>query len=82
MYIFTCIYTHSYIHIYTQGETGTVDEIGVDAADSSRVLIKIDPKYFRPTEVDILIGDPAKAFAKLGIFDINIHRYICMDICI
>mmetsp|Transcript_33044 Transcript_33044/g.31483 ORF Transcript_33044/g.31483 Transcript_33044/m.31483 type:complete len:377 (+) Transcript_33044:94-1224(+) len=48
------------------GEIGTVDEMGVDAADPSRVLIKIDPKYFRPTEVDILIGDPAKAFEKLG----------------
>ena len=26
----------------------------------------VDPRYFRPTEVDLLIGDPAKAFAKLG----------------
>jgi GDPmannose 4,6-dehydratase len=42
-----------------------VDEIGVDAADESRVLVRIDPKYFRPTEVDILIGDPAKAKAQL-----------------
>jgi GDPmannose 4,6-dehydratase len=54
------------IVIKWEGEVGTVDEIGVDAADPSRVLIKIDPKYFRPTEVDILIGDPAKAFFKLG----------------
>ena len=29
-------------------------------------LVKIDPKYYRPTEVDLLIGDPAKAKAKLG----------------
>jgi len=43
-----------------------VDEIGVDASDESRVLVRIDPKYFRPTEVDILIGDPAKAKAQLG----------------
>jgi len=43
-----------------------VDEIGVDAADESRNLVRIDPKYFRPTEVDILIGDPAKAKAQLG----------------
>ena len=34
---------------------------GVDKADHSRVLVRIDPKYFRPTEVDILIGNPAKA---------------------
>jgi GDPmannose 4,6-dehydratase len=38
----------------------------VDAADPSRVLVRVDPKYFRPTEVDILIGDPAKAKRQLG----------------
>jgi GDPmannose 4,6-dehydratase len=48
------------------GPTGTVDEIGVDASDISRVLVRVDPKYFRPTEVDILIGNAAKAHAKLG----------------
>lgn len=34
-----------------QGNPGTVDEVGVDKADPSRVLVKVDPKYFRPTEV-------------------------------
>ncbi|WP_339784470.1 MAG: GDP-mannose 4,6-dehydratase [Imperialibacter sp.] len=29
-------------------------------------LVKVDPRYFRPTEVDLLIGDPAKAHSKLG----------------
>lgn len=48
------------------GEPGTVDEIGVDAADATKILVKVDPKYFRPTEVDILIGDPAKAKKNLG----------------
>jgi GDPmannose 4,6-dehydratase len=33
---------------------------------SGRTLIQIDPRYFRPTEVDLLLGDPAKARAKLG----------------
>jgi len=42
-----------------------VDEIGVDEA-SGRTLVKIDPRYFRPTEVDLLIGDPRKAHEKLG----------------
>jgi GDPmannose 4,6-dehydratase len=42
------------------------DEIGYDAKDESRVLVRIDPRYFRPTEVDILIGDPSKAEKKLG----------------
>ncbi|KAI2499706.1 GDP-mannose 4-6 dehydratase [Fragilaria crotonensis] len=48
------------------GPTGTVDEIGVDAADESRVLIKIDPRYFRPTEVELLLGDPTKAKNIIG----------------
>lgn len=54
------------ITIEWQGAPGTVDEIGVDKADPTRVLVRVDPKYFRPTEVDILIGNPAKATAKLG----------------
>ncbi len=34
--------------------------------DPGRVVIKVDSKYFRPTEVDILLGDPTKAKTKLG----------------
>ena len=41
------------------------DEIGLDAK-TGRVLVEIDPAYFRPTETDLLIGDPAKAKEKLG----------------
>lgn len=46
-----------------QGEG--VDEIGRDAKTGD-VLVRIDPRYFRPTEVDLLIGDPTKAYDKLG----------------
>ena len=42
-----------------------INEIG-KRADTNEVVIKIDPKYFRPTEVDQLLGDPSKAFKKLG----------------
>jgi GDPmannose 4,6-dehydratase len=42
-----------------------VGEKGIDA-ESGRVLVEIDPRYFRPTEVDLLIGDPSKARSKLG----------------
>jgi GDPmannose 4,6-dehydratase len=42
-----------------------VDEKGVDAG-SGRILVRVDPRYFRPTEVDILIGDASKARSKLG----------------
>jgi len=48
------------------GKRGTVDEIGVDAADESVVLVRIDPRYFRPTEVELLLGNPAKAKKILG----------------
>ena len=42
-----------------------VDEKGFDAT-TGKILVEIDPRYFRPTEVELLIGDPAKAKAKLG----------------
>ncbi len=42
-----------------------VDEIGVDAR-SGKTLVRVDPMYFRPTEVDLLIGDASKAHQKLG----------------
>jgi GDPmannose 4,6-dehydratase len=42
-----------------------VDEVGFDAA-TGQELVFIDPRYFRPTEVDLLLGDPSKAHAKLG----------------
>jgi GDPmannose 4,6-dehydratase len=41
------------------------DEVGIDAA-SGRTLVRINPKFYRPAEVDLLIGDPSKAFTKLG----------------
>jgi GDPmannose 4,6-dehydratase len=41
------------------------DEIGVDA-DSKEVLIEVDARYFRPTEVDTLLGDATKARERLG----------------
>src|SRR5712664_1154883 len=42
-----------------------VEETGVDKA-SGKTLVRIDPTYFRPTEVDLLIGDASKAREKLG----------------
>jgi GDPmannose 4,6-dehydratase len=42
-----------------------LDETAVDA-DSGRVIIRVDPRYFRPSEVDSLQGDASKARAKLG----------------
>jgi len=42
-----------------------VEETGTDKA-SGRLLVRVDPRYFRPTEVELLIGDPSKAKEKLG----------------
>ncbi|MTD94684.1 GDP-mannose 4,6-dehydratase [Hyphomicrobium sp. xq] len=42
-----------------------VDEVGVDEK-SGKVLVAVDPNYFRPTEVDLLLGDATKARTKLG----------------
>ena len=42
-----------------------VDETGVDAK-SGKTVVRIDPRYFRPTEVDLLVGDASKAREKLG----------------
>ncbi|MBI1245401.1 MAG: GDP-mannose 4,6-dehydratase [Alphaproteobacteria bacterium] len=42
-----------------------VDEKGLDAK-TGETLVEIDPRYFRPTEVEFLLGDPTKARTKLG----------------
>ncbi len=42
-----------------------VDEVGIDAV-TGRQLIRVDPRYFRPTEVESLLGDATKARQKLG----------------
>lgn len=41
------------------------DEVGIDAG-SGAIVVRIDPRYFRPTEVDHLVGDASKAREKLG----------------
>ena len=42
-----------------------VEEVGIDTV-SGKTLVRVDPRYFRPTEVETLLGDPSKAKAKLG----------------
>ena len=42
-----------------------LDEKGVEAG-TGRVLVEVDPRYFRPTEVELLLGDPSKAERELG----------------
>jgi GDPmannose 4,6-dehydratase len=42
-----------------------VDEVGIDTV-TGRKLVRVDPRYFRPTEVETLLGDATKARQKLG----------------
>jgi GDPmannose 4,6-dehydratase len=42
-----------------------VEEVGIDGRIGD-ILVRIDPRYFRPTEVDLLVGDPSKARRVLG----------------
>ncbi|MBO8458325.1 MAG: GDP-mannose 4,6-dehydratase [Spirochaetes bacterium] len=42
-----------------------IDEKGIDT-ETGKVLVEIDPRYFRPAEVELLIGDPTKAYKALG----------------
>ncbi|HVI06161.1 MAG TPA: GDP-mannose 4,6-dehydratase [Sphingomicrobium sp.] len=41
------------------------EEVGVDAA-TGKVVVRVDPRFYRPAEVDLLVGDHSKATAKLG----------------
>lgn len=59
----TLAFKHAGINLQWQGEG--IDEKGIDTA-TGKVLVEVDPKYFRPTEVEQLLGDPAKAREKLG----------------
>ncbi len=47
-------------------EQGIVDDPGDTQLKSGQVIVKVDPRYFRPTEVETLLGDPTKAKEKLG----------------
>jgi GDPmannose 4,6-dehydratase len=60
-----------------------VEEVGVDRK-TGKTVVRIDPRYYRPTEVDSLLGDPTKARTKLGWepeigFDTLIQEMVAED---
>lgn len=55
----------SHLDIALEWQGKGVDEIGVNTKTGD-VIVRVDPVYFRPTEVDLLLGDPTKAKEKLG----------------
>jgi len=57
------------IHLKCEGSDDS--EIGIDASNGD-IIVRIDPNYYRPTEVDLLICDASRANAKLGWFPVCI----------
>ncbi|MDP1693759.1 MAG: GDP-mannose 4,6-dehydratase, partial [Burkholderiaceae bacterium] len=51
-----------------ESEVGSVVAVSGDKANckAGDVIVRVDPRYFRPTEVETLLGDPSKAKQKLG----------------
>lgn len=67
-----------------QWQGSGVDEVGVDTK-SGRSVVKIDARYFRPTEVETLLGDPSKARQRLGwqaktSFDTLVKEMVAADL--
>lgn len=54
-----------YVNIKIRWEGTGIEEVGKEEA-SGKILVKVNPKFFRPAEVDILIGDPTKAETELN----------------
>ena len=58
-----------------------LDEVGIDK-NTGRVVIKVNPKYFRPAEVETLLGDATKAKEKLGWEPKTSFKQLVEDMCI
>jgi GDPmannose 4,6-dehydratase len=57
------IWTAEALGMQIRWEGAGVDEVGYSG---EKAIVRIDPRYFRPTEVETLLGDPTKAKQKLG----------------
>jgi GDPmannose 4,6-dehydratase len=57
--------TGSHLGMKIEWKGKGIDEVGIDTV-SGKSLVRVDPRYFRPTEVETLLGDPSKAKQKLG----------------
>jgi GDPmannose 4,6-dehydratase len=55
----------SVLDMKVEWEGEGTDTVGIDRA-SGKTVIRVDPKHYRPTEVEFLLGDPTKAREKLG----------------
>lgn len=57
-----------------------LDEIGIDA-NTNQTVVKVNPKFFRPAEVETLLGDPIKAINELGWVRKNSFNDLVLDMC-
>ena len=76
----------SYLGMDIQWEGNGTDEIGIDAK-TGKTIISVDPRYFRPTEVETLLGDASKAKRELGwspriTFDQLVEEMVREDLAI
>ncbi len=79
-----CNAAYAHIGKTIRWEGSGVDEKGYDA-ETRQQIVAVDPRYFRPTEVETLLGDPAKAKEKLGwepeiTFDEMVHEMMENDL--
>jgi GDPmannose 4,6-dehydratase len=71
-------YAFEQIGVTLEWSGSGIDERGM-CNRTGRVLVEVDPRYFRPTEVELLIGNPAKAKAKLGWTHETGWRDLCSE---
>jgi GDPmannose 4,6-dehydratase len=79
-----CDAAYAHIDRKIRWEGTGVDEKGYDA-ENGQCIVAVDPRYFRPTEVETLLGDPTKAREKLGwvpeiTFDQLVHEMMANDL--
>ena len=58
-----------------------LDEVGIDK-NTGKTIISVDPKYFRPAEVETLLGDASKAKEKLGWEPKISFKQLVEDMCV
>lgn len=73
--------TSPYFGMKIEWEGEGINEIGIDK-NTGKTVIKVDSKYFRPSEVETLLGDPTKAKEKLGWEPKITFKKLVEDMCI
>ena len=67
--------------LHLLGASKRLDEVGEDE-NTGKTIIRVSPKYFRPAEVETLLGDATKAKEKLGWEPKTSFKQLVEDMCI